>query len=145
MQVHYGHPSGDWACFAANERRVRFDHQPVQGNLLHQFAQVHLATLIGGICANDDCGQTSAWYVFSALGFYPVDPASGVYALGSPLVDKVTLKLDSKFAKGRSFTVIAKINSAKHPFTSQPRSTASRSRATGFRTTKSAAAANWCW
>lgn len=113
--------------------------------MLHQFAQVHLATLIGGICANDDCGQTSAWYVFSALGFYPVDPASGVYALGSPLVDKVTLKLDSKFAKGRSFTVIAKINSAKHPFTSQPRSTASRSRAAGFRTTKSPAAANWCW
>lgn len=58
----------------------------------------------------------SAWYVFTALGFYPVDPASGNYALGSPLVDKATLKLDSKFAKGRSFTVIAKKNSPQNPY-----------------------------
>jgi predicted alpha-1,2-mannosidase len=70
----------------------------------------------GGICGNDDCGQISAWYVFTALGFYPVDPTSGIYVLGSPLVDQVTLKLDSKFYKGRSFTVIAKNNSAQNPY-----------------------------
>jgi predicted alpha-1,2-mannosidase len=69
-----------------------------------------------GICGNDDCGQISAWYVFTALGFYPVDPASGIYILGSPLMDKVTLKLDSKFYKGRSFTVLAKNNSANNPY-----------------------------
>ena len=68
-----------------------------------------------GLCGNDDCGQMSAWYVFTALGFYPVDPASGIYVLGSPLVDKITLRLDSKYAKGRSFTVIAKNNSGKNP------------------------------
>ena len=69
-----------------------------------------------GICGNDDCGQTSAWYVFSALGFYPVDPTSGAYILGSPLVDEVTLKLDSKFYKGRAFTVIAQNNSAENMY-----------------------------
>jgi predicted alpha-1,2-mannosidase len=83
---------------------------------VRQVANLLYSNTPGGICGNDDCGQTSAWYVFSALGFYPVDPASGIYALGSPLVDKVTLKLDSKFAKGRSFTVIAKNNSANNPF-----------------------------
>lgn len=65
----------------------------------------------GGLCGNDDCGQTSAWYVFTALGFYPVDPASGVYVLGSPLMDKLTLNLDRKFAKASAFTVVAKNNS----------------------------------
>ena len=70
----------------------------------------------GGLCGNDDCGQTSAWYVFTALGFYPVDPASGVYILGSPLVDKVTIKLDPQFAKGRSFTIEARNNSAQNPY-----------------------------
>ncbi|MEI9962680.1 MAG: GH92 family glycosyl hydrolase [Limisphaerales bacterium] len=66
-----------------------------------------------GLCGNDDCGQTSAWFVFTALGFYPVDPSSGIYILGSPLVDEATLKLDSRFYRGRSFTVVAKNNSAK--------------------------------
>jgi len=70
----------------------------------------------GGICGNDDCGQMSAWYVFTALGFYPVDPTSGIYILGSPLMDKVTLKLDPKFCKGKSFTVIARNNSAANPY-----------------------------
>jgi predicted alpha-1,2-mannosidase len=71
---------------------------------------------VGGICGNDDCGQMSAWYVFTALGFYPVDPTSGIYILGSPLLDRATLHLDSKFAKGREFTVIAKNNSANNPY-----------------------------
>ena len=69
-----------------------------------------------GICGNDDCGQISAWYVFTALGFYPVDPVSGIYILGSPLVDEATLKLDPQFTKGRSFTVVAKNNSGNHAF-----------------------------
>ena len=46
-----------------------------------------------GYAGNDDCGQMSAWYVFSAMGFYPVNPADGRYILGSPLLDECTLKL----------------------------------------------------
>ena len=70
----------------------------------------------GGLCGNDDCGQMSAWYAFTTLGFYPVDPASGVYVISSPLVDKVTLKLDPKFYKGGSFTVVAKNNSSANVY-----------------------------
>jgi len=54
-----------------------------------------------GLCGNDDCGQTSAWYVLSALGFYPVNPANGEYVLGSPLVDEAVLKLSN----GNQFTI----------------------------------------
>ncbi|MDB6019208.1 MAG: putative alpha,2-mannosidase [Pedosphaera sp.] len=60
-----------------------------------------------GICGNDDCGQISAWYVLSAIGLYPINPANGVYVIGSPLVEKATIQLDPKFYKGGSFTVIA--------------------------------------
>jgi putative alpha-1,2-mannosidase len=57
-----------------------------------------------GLPGNDDCGQTSAWYVFSALGFYPVDPASGEYILGVPLFPEVSLKLEN----GKTIRVVAK-------------------------------------
>jgi putative alpha-1,2-mannosidase len=56
-----------------------------------------------GLCGNDDCGQMSAWYVFSALGFYPVDPASGVYVLGSPRVKSAKISLPN----GKLFEIIA--------------------------------------
>jgi predicted alpha-1,2-mannosidase len=70
----------------------------------------------GGLCGNDDCGQMSAWYVFAALGFYPVDPPTGVYVIGSPLVDKATVRLDRQFCRGKAFTVVARNNSALNPY-----------------------------
>jgi predicted alpha-1,2-mannosidase len=54
-----------------------------------------------GLEGNDDCGQMSAWYVFSAIGFYPVCPGSDEYAIGSPVVDKAVMH----FENGKSFTV----------------------------------------
>lgn len=48
-----------------------------------------------GLCGNDDAGQMSAWYIFSALGFYPVVPGTDQYAIGSPLVTKATLNLEN--------------------------------------------------
>ena len=56
-----------------------------------------------GLCGNEDCGQMSAWYVFSAMGFYPVDPVSGRYEIGTPLYPEVKLHL----ANGKIFTVRA--------------------------------------
>ncbi|HCM60910.1 MAG TPA: sugar hydrolase [Bacteroidales bacterium] len=56
-----------------------------------------------GLSGNDDCGQMSAWYIFSALGFYPVAPGSDRYDLGSPLVKEATLSLEN----GKTFTVSA--------------------------------------
>jgi predicted alpha-1,2-mannosidase len=48
-----------------------------------------------GLCGNEDCGQMSAWYIMSALGFYPVTPASNNYIIGSPVFDKVILHLEN--------------------------------------------------
>jgi putative alpha-1,2-mannosidase len=48
-----------------------------------------------GLCGNDDCGQMSAWYIFSALGFYPVCPGADWYAIGSPLVTSAVITLDN--------------------------------------------------
>lgn len=56
-----------------------------------------------GYAGNDDCGEMSAWYVFSAMGFYPVNPALGEYSLGTPLFDSCTLHLP----EGRTFTITA--------------------------------------
>ena len=69
-----------------------------------------------GLCGNDDCGQMSAWYVLSALGFYPVNPTSCVYVIGSPLVSKATIHLDARYHKGRTFTILAKNNSAQNMY-----------------------------
>ena len=60
-----------------------------------------------GLEGNDDCGQMSAWYVFSAIGFYPVCPGSDEYAIGSPVVDKAVMH----FENGKSFTVKVNNNS----------------------------------
>lgn len=59
-----------------------------------------------GLCGNEDCGQMSAWYLFSAMGFYPLNPADGKYILGSPLLDRVSLNLPG----GKKFTVVSKNN-----------------------------------
>lgn len=64
-----------------------------------------------GYCGDEDNGQTSAWYVFSALGFYPVCPASGQYAIGSPLFKKAVLKIGDK-----TFEIKAENNSSSTPY-----------------------------
>ena len=56
-----------------------------------------------GLCGNEDCGQMSAWYVFSAMGFYPVDPVSGRYEIGTPMYPEMKMHLDN----GKIFTVLA--------------------------------------
>jgi predicted alpha-1,2-mannosidase len=60
-----------------------------------------------GYCGDEDNGQTSAWYVFSALGFYPVCPATDQYVIGTPLFKKVTLKLEN----GKQFVINAPASS----------------------------------
>jgi len=60
-----------------------------------------------GLPGNDDCGQISAWWLFTAMGFYPVNPASGEYMIGSPLFPRVSFKLQN----GKNFVVEASNNS----------------------------------
>jgi len=61
-----------------------------------------------GHCGNEDCGQMSSWYIFSSLGFYPVNPAEGLYQFSSPIFDKVTINLEN----GKQFK-IETINNSK--------------------------------
>jgi len=79
---------------------------------VREIAAAEYANLPSGIDGDDDCGQMSAWYLFTALGFYPVNPASGDYMIGSPLFTKMTLRL----ANGKQLTVSAENNSAKNVY-----------------------------
>ena len=63
-----------------------------------------------GIIGNEDCGQISAWYILSSFGFYPVNPAGGIYVFGSPNFDKVTINLPN----GKKFIIEAENNSQEN-------------------------------
>jgi len=65
-----------------------------------------------GLPGNEDCGQMSAWYVFSALGFYPVNPVDGKFVMGSPVFDKASVKVPG----GKFFTLITKNNSKTNKY-----------------------------
>ncbi|MDR1950888.1 MAG: GH92 family glycosyl hydrolase, partial [Bacteroidales bacterium] len=76
-----------------------------------------------GLCGNEDCGQMSAWYVFSAMGFYPVAPGSNQYIIGTPLFKKMTINLENgkhfvikadKPSKRNFYVQSAKLNGANY-------------------------------
>jgi predicted alpha-1,2-mannosidase len=69
-----------------------------------------------GIPGNDDCGATSAVYVFDAMGLYPVNPASAVYNIGSPIFNSVTIALNPAFYSGGQFMIQANTNSATNQY-----------------------------
>jgi predicted alpha-1,2-mannosidase len=79
---------------------------------LKQIMDSQYAARPDGLAGNDDLGQMSAWYVFTALGFYPVTPASDVYAIGRPFVERATLHLTN----GKDFTVSAAPLDDAHPY-----------------------------
>lgn len=68
-----------------------------------------------GLIGNDDLGQMSAWYIFTALGFYPVTPASDEYAIGRPFVPRAAIHLSN----GRTFTITAEPFDDAHPYVGQ--------------------------
>jgi predicted alpha-1,2-mannosidase len=63
---------------------------------VHQILTTLYKNAPDGISGNEDCGQMSAWYVFSAMGFYPVTPGSNQYIIGTPLFDKATINLENQ-------------------------------------------------
>ena len=65
-----------------------------------------------GLGGNDDCGQMSAWYIFTALGFYPVAPGSEDYSLGSPAVNSAVIRLEN----GKTFTIEAENQGDKNVY-----------------------------
>lgn len=68
---------------------------------VHEILTTMYANAPDGISGNEDCGQMSAWYVLSSLGFYPVTPGSNQYVIGTPLFDKATIHLEN----GNTFTI----------------------------------------
>lgn len=69
--------------------------------LVNQIIYTLYSSKADGLCGNEDCGQMSAWYVLSAIGFYPVCPGDNRYIIGSPVFDKVTINLEN----GKQFVV----------------------------------------
>lgn len=80
--------------------------------LIRQIFDTQYLPKPNGLCGNDDCGQMSAWYIFSAMGFYPVNPVSGEYVFGAPQFPKFTLHL----ADGKTFTILAEGLSEEHKY-----------------------------
>lgn len=70
-----------------------------------------------GLCGNEDCGQMSSWYVFGALGFYPVCPGQGIYVLGTPLFEKAVINLDNN----KKFIIRAKNISSNNYYIQEAR------------------------
>ena len=86
--------------------------EPWRGQeLVRRVCSTMYANTPDGLPGNEDCGQMSAWYVFSAIGFYPVSPASGEYWIGAPQVPKAVLKME-----GRDFVVLAVNLSAENKY-----------------------------
>ncbi len=77
---------------------------------VRQIANAAYSNTPTGILGNEDCGQMSAWYIFTAMGFYPVNPASADYLIGSPLFTRVELNLPN----GKRFVISAPNNSANN-------------------------------
>lgn len=81
-------------------------------NYIYQILKTQYKNEPNGHCGNEDCGQMSSWYVFSSLGFYPVNPAQGVYLLGKPLFEKATIKLPNH----KKFEVVTKNNTLQNKY-----------------------------
>jgi len=69
--------------------------------LIREILETQYKNTPDGHCGNEDCGQMSSWYIFSSLGFYPVNPSQGVYSFGSPIFDKATINLEN----GKKFVI----------------------------------------
>lgn len=80
--------------------------------LIREIFDTQYHPTVDGLCGNDDCGQMSAWYMLSAMGFYPVNPVSGEYVFGAPQMPKIVLHLP----EGKTFTIVADGISAENKY-----------------------------
>ena len=73
--------------------------------LVHKIMNENFGIDHNGLPGNDDCGTISAWFIFSAMGFYPDCPATDYYTIGYPLFDKIIVKLNTDYYRGDSITI----------------------------------------
>ena len=98
-QYAHGNEPSHHVIYLYNKVRQPWKAQKYAAEVMHKL----YFNAPAGLCGNEDCGQMSAWYVFSAMGFYPVNPVSGEYEIGTPLFPKMRLNLKN----GKTFTVLA--------------------------------------
>lgn len=98
-QYAHGNEPGHHVIYLYNRVKQPWKTQQYAAQVMHTLYR----NTPDGICGNEDCGQMSSWYVFSAMGFYPVDPISGQYEIGSPIFPEVKMYL----ANGKTFVVRA--------------------------------------
>ena len=98
-QYAHGNEPGHHVIYLYNRVKQPWKTQQYATQVMHTLYK----NTPDGICGNEDCGQMSSWYVFSAMGFYPVDPISGQYEIGSPIFPEVKMYL----ANGKIFVVRA--------------------------------------
>lgn len=98
-QYAHGNEPGHHVIYLYNRVKQPWKTQQYAAQVMHTLYK----NTPDGICGNEDCGQMSSWYVFSAMGFYPVDPISGQYEIGSPVFPEVKMYL----ANGKTFVVRA--------------------------------------
>lgn len=105
--VHGNEPAHHVAYF------YNWTDQPYKGQAqIRKILKMQYKSTPDGLGGNDDCGQMSAWYMFSSLGFYPVSPGGDEYALGSPAVKNASLTLEN----GKKFTIEAINQSDKNVY-----------------------------
>ncbi len=103
--VHSNEPSHHYAYL------YDFAGQPSKTQAkVREIASAEYGYDAGGLDGDDDCGQMSAWLLFTAMGFYPVNPASGEYMIGSPMYGEMSIRLEN----GKKFRVVAENVSAKN-------------------------------
>ena len=98
-QYAHGNEPSHHVIYLYNKVRQPWKAQKYVAQVMHEL----YTNAPAGLCGNEDCGQMSAWYVFSAMGFYPVNPVSGEYEIGTPLFPEMRLNLGN----GKTFTVLA--------------------------------------
>jgi len=98
-QYAHGNEPSHHVIYLYNKVRQPWKAQKYAAQVMHDL----YFNAPAGLCGNEDCGQMSAWYVFSAMGFYPVNPVSGEYEIGTPLFPEMRLNLNN----GKTFTVLA--------------------------------------
>lgn len=98
-QYAHGNEPSHHVIYLYNKVRQPWKTQKYAAQVMHDL----YFNAPAGLCGNEDCGQMSAWYVFSAMGFYPVNPVSGQYEIGTPLFPEMHMNLDN----GKTFTILA--------------------------------------
>ncbi len=107
-QYAHGNEPGHHVAYLFNYAGQPWKTQKLVDQILKEF----YSSKPDGIIGNEDCGQMSAWYILSAMGFYQVAPGDPTYTIGRPIFDKVEIPLEN----GKTFTVITENNSSENKY-----------------------------